>query len=93
MTVSRTEYNRVHKWAERHLIKTRTCYFCASIGKTEWSNIDHEYREDESEWQELCHKCHYAYDDAMFGNKNKNGRPPKRVYGYAWWDSARAVDN
>src|SRR3990167_4227206 len=61
------EYNRIHKWAERKLIKIGICFYCSKHGKTCWSNIDHNYNQDPTEWQEVCHKCHMAYDMEVLG--------------------------
>lgn len=62
MKLGITEYNRIHKWAARHMMKQGKCFYCERKTKTVWSNIDHEYRQDKTEWQEICHKCHTAYD-------------------------------
>lgn len=63
-----TNYARLHKWIQRKLGKPSLCVFCGtSDGKFEWSNISGKYREDISDWQRLCIKCHRKFDD--IGNK------------------------
>lgn len=65
-TVEIREYNRVHKWCERNLVRDHMCFYCGSKPKkTHWSNIDHEYRQIAEEWQEVCPKCHSGFDIAM----------------------------
>jgi len=44
---------------------------------TQWSNIDHEYRQDPEEWQEVCAKCHHAYDREVLGMAKPTGRRKK----------------
>jgi len=83
--ITKTEYNRAHKWAERNLKRTRTCFYCGAWGSTQWSNIDHQYRLDPEEWQEVCAKCHHAYDREMNLIPKPIGRLPSvRVKAYAW---------
>jgi hypothetical protein len=65
MKLGITEYNRIHKWAERKLKKEGKCFYCGVLCRTQWSNIDHKYRQDETEWQEVCAKCHHYFDAAM----------------------------
>lgn len=66
VNVTRKEYNRVHKWAERHMQKRSKCFYCGLTCETVWSNIDHRYSQNPEEWQEICRKCHGAYDKEMF---------------------------
>jgi hypothetical protein len=73
--VNKTEYNRIHKWAERNMLKIGQCFYCDKVGKTQWSNIDHSYREVKDEWQEVCIKCHEAFDRLMNGKHSSPGRP------------------
>lgn len=68
-SISLKEYNRIHKWTERNLIKLGKCFYCNKKCRTQWSNIDHAYRQIESEWQETCTKCHHKFDQLMNGKK------------------------
>jgi len=69
MKVGKTEYNRIHKWCERSLEKTGICLYCNKTKKTQWSNIDHQYRQDPTEYQEVCPSCHNDFDIVMLGKK------------------------
>lgn len=58
-----TNYARLHKWVYRKLGNPSKCEFCKRTdGKFEWSNISRTYKEDLSDWQRLCIKCHRQYD-------------------------------
>lgn len=72
--ITRTEYNRIHKWAERKLTKVGKCFHCGVSGRTQWSNIDHEYRQEPTEYQEVCAKCHNAYDRQHLQIERKLGK-------------------
>lgn len=96
MSKNRTEYNRIHKWAERHMVKTRECSAgdCDFVGRTQWSNIDHQYRQDPTEWQELCPACHHEFDIEMGLKSKSTGRKPgskniqtlePRLLTYLWY--------
>jgi hypothetical protein len=61
------EYNTIHQWRLRHCVKTGLCFYCGKKGRTQWSNIDHEYTMLEDDWQEVCVKCHMAYDKEVLG--------------------------
>jgi len=43
------------------------CVTCGSKSNLQWSNISGKYKEDRSDWQELCTKCHQLYDFETFG--------------------------
>ena len=60
--------------------RAKECEFC-HVQKTkryEWSNKPHTYKIRRSSWQQLCKKCHLAYDRRRFGfivwNKGRKGR-------------------
>ena len=42
--------------------KPLKCPCCGMIKKIELSNKSHNYLEDPSDWQYLCHQCHSDYD-------------------------------
>lgn len=72
MNISKTEYNRVHKYMLRHYEKTGVCDFCKQTRKTQWANKDDAYNEkDRNNWHELCVKCHMNYD---WGRKTKKSQ-------------------
>lgn len=60
----------MHKWINKVAGHPITCEICTMDFEPrlmEWSNKDHEYRRDLSDWQRLCRKCHKDYDASMFG--------------------------
>lgn len=85
--IDKTSYNRIHRWVSRKFIKTGKCFYCSKRAKTQWSNIDHKYSLDPSEWQEVCVSCHAKYDIAMGLVIPLGRRPlvPKRMLSYAWY--------
>lgn len=76
-TIPIKEYNRIHKWTERKLVKLGKCFYCNKKCRTQWSNIDHVYRQIESEWQETCAKCHAKFDQLMNGKLIAKKKEPK----------------
>ena len=54
----------LHRRIEKNLGKPRFCEHCKSTDKKvyDWSNKDHKYKEDLSNWQRLCRGCHLKYD-------------------------------
>ena len=59
-------YKELHRWVSKNKTKTGECP-CGFVGYTEWSNVSFEYHRDLNDWQELCKKCHSAYDKAGRG--------------------------
>jgi hypothetical protein len=61
--ISKREYSTIHTWRWRNCPKKGVCEHCNAQTKTQWSNKTGKYiRDDDSDWQELCQKCHYNYD-------------------------------
>ena len=60
-------YAAIHQRIEKRFGMPRLCEHCGSTTKSryDWANIDHEYREDESDWMRLCVSCHRRYDIAQ----------------------------
>lgn len=92
MNISIQEYNSIHHWARKTLDKIDECFYCGSP-YTEWSNIDHQYRMDVTEWQEVCQKCHTQFDILMndkrvFGVKKKMVGVPRNSAGHPYWTKA-----
>ena len=81
------EYNYIHQWNLRNWVKTGVCEHCKQDKITEWSSKSHDYiRQDKSDWQELCTKCHSKYDREVLGvrvGRPKLNKPklPKRPMG------------
>lgn len=64
-------YRALHSWIERKLGKPDHCEFCNQlppVGKGikrsyfQWANKSHLYKREESDWLQLCYKCHQAFD-------------------------------
>lgn len=58
-------YSSIHCWVRRWFGKAKECELCGVFNKTkriEWSNKDGLYSRDRKDWQQLCVKCHSAYD-------------------------------
>lgn len=60
-------YQSMHQWVSRHKNKIGKCSMCRSSKKTQWANLNHEYRRKLEDYLELCHKCHNKYDRANNG--------------------------
>lgn len=73
-------YDKVHQYIKRNYEKSGVCFYCLTKTKTEWSNIDHQYRLIKEEWQEVCKRCHEQYDKVM--NNKKHGRKRMNKYKY-----------
>lgn len=67
-------YNSKHRWIQKHFKRKGKCEFCGispplrknGASGTEWSNVSGNYnRNDRSDWQELCNRCHRFYDKAQ----------------------------
>lgn len=64
MKYATLEYRRLHKWVQRQLGEPSECVDC---GKSEegiyhWANISGEYKQDLSDWERLCPRCHKRKD-------------------------------
>lgn len=56
-------YSAIHDWIRRKLGKANKCEQCGKTkGKIEWSNKNHLYKREISDWQQLCVSCHKIYD-------------------------------
>lgn len=64
-------YSGIHCWIrrERGVAKNYTCEQCKKKPALDWSNIDHKYSRDLSDWRALCRKCHQDWDREMLGIK------------------------
>lgn len=55
-------YHGLHSWVYRKLGRAEICSNCDSTINVEWSNVSHSYKRDVNDWQQLCARCHRAYD-------------------------------
>jgi len=61
-------YRNLHRWVERKLGKAVKCVNCGEEKVTKnihWSNIDHSYKRNTNDWQQLCAKCHRQHDKML----------------------------
>lgn len=54
-----------HAWVYRHKLRTGVCSDCGRVGKTHFSNVDHQYRRVLEDYIERCPSCHQAYDRTL----------------------------
>ena len=60
---SKMTYASVHHWIKRVKGKALKCEICSTEnGLIDWSNISGKYKRDETDWQQLCRKCHIEFD-------------------------------
>lgn len=65
-------YSAVHSRMKKKINRPDRCQWCGKIGKTDFANLSHKYKEDINDWAYLCHKCHFQYDSkAGWGDATK----------------------
>jgi hypothetical protein len=85
----------IHKWVSRRLPKSDVCEHCGHKGYTEMSNKSGNYLRDLSDWQWLCRKCHFKYDNkgnvfTMRGKKMSNKSRVKISQSITkWWQKRK----
>ena len=59
----------LHWRIEQKYGKPEECEICGTkeAKQYQWSNVSGKYKEDKSDWQRLCIKCHHRYDWEHFG--------------------------
>jgi hypothetical protein len=60
------KYKAIHMWVSRHRGKAsnKKCAYCDRQA-SEWSNIDHLYRRDFSDYVPSCKRCHIKHDKKL----------------------------
>jgi len=61
-------YRALHRWVERTLGKASVCESCGKQGtgkKIHWSNNDHKYKRNVTDWTQLSDKCHNKKDKML----------------------------
>lgn len=53
----------IHRRIEKEYPKPDKCELCGSIRKLELSNKDHKYSFNIKDYQWICKKCHFRYDN------------------------------
>lgn len=58
------EYYNLHqniryRWGKASLCEDDTSHIATRF---HWANLSGDYREDRSDWRQLCPKCHYKFD-------------------------------
>lgn len=60
----KSSYHTIHNWVYKMGGKASKCELCSVKGSTyHWSNKSGDYKQDMSDWWELCVKCHHKYDN------------------------------
>lgn len=68
-------YEHLHRRIGKILGRPDRCSKCKKVGKVDLANISNEYREDVTDWEWLCRKCHMESD----GRMNNLHRYPKTL--------------
>lgn len=55
-------YHSLHKWISKLSGKANKCAECGSTRYVQWANLSHHYKRDETDWKQLCAKCHQTFD-------------------------------
>lgn len=64
----KVSYDALHKWVRKNKEKVGRCSKCGKEARTEWHNIDGEYRRDLNDFIEVCKSCHKALDAEIRGD-------------------------
>jgi len=64
-------YNSLHRWVQRHKGKASICSVCGTDKNVQWANLSHEYKRDLNDFEQMCGKCHRAYDKDYLGIATK----------------------
>lgn len=75
----KNNYFYLHRWVYKNLGKASVCENCGKNDKKmyHWSNVSGLYRQDLSDWKQLCVKCHSAHDKSWI----KTWETRIRIYG------------
>ena len=58
------KYGSIHGWVNKNFNLPKKCELCGCTDKKlEWSNKDHKYKREISDWQAVCRSCHRRYDN------------------------------
>jgi len=55
-------YDALHRWVERHKLKSQVCEICKTKKPYDLANISGEYKRDINDFQWLCRSCHMNND-------------------------------
>lgn len=60
-------YYGIHNWVKQTKGKPKSCRACGNERGIVWANKSNEYKKILDDWVELCHSCHFLYDQPDFG--------------------------
>mgnify|MGYP001573061391 CR=1 FL=1 len=55
-------YGALHDWVKARKQKPDNCQKCFKNKKLELANLSYKYKRDLSDWDYLCHSCHFQMD-------------------------------
>ena len=76
---SEISYGALHKRVENQLGRPNKCSSCGKIGNVDLANISNQYKEDISDWEWLCRKCHMSKDGRL-SNTQKRGLESRKRF-------------
>ena len=84
------QYRAIHVAVATVWGKPTKCELCDTkkAKRYEWSNKNHKYNLIKKEWQQLCSKCHGAWDAKKFGKRAWN----KGVKGLKRWHNCKGLN-
>jgi len=62
----------VHEWVRKRKPKPEVCEICKEKEPKHLSNKDHKYSRNIDDYQWVCVKCHWHYDENKFKSHTKN---------------------
>lgn len=88
-------YGALHKWIRRRLSKPKLCNDCKNDKPRDLANISGKYKQELSDWEWLCRKCHMKKDGRLKklselekdykGIKNPNYKNGRYIYKQPKW--------
>lgn len=83
----------IHCWVRRNWSSMPSCEICGALNDGsitfDWSNKDHKYSRERTDWQHVCRSCHNIYDQKHNGRDLSSG--PSRKFAWSR-DYERCVD-
>lgn len=70
--------NRLHRRIESIMGRPDKCSLCGATGAVDLANISNEYKNDVSDWEWLCRKCHMSKDGRLEATRKRGIDSRKR---------------
>ena len=77
-------YKSLHVWVRRNIPKQEKCSICNLVKRLDACNISGKYLRDLSDWEYLCHKCHFVKYSHQPNRDSKTGRYFTTKKGSVW---------